>query len=182
MCRSLQKQNDAPDPFRVTKETYLTLLQNYTDLYSCFTKNVTKNVCVCPKGFNDFECSTTMYKKCFVNITDPPFYAGCHGKQDTPYYLYSVPGYDPCFYLNFSRSYEVKYQLHCRVINEQGIVDEQTDLTGYKYRDVLASPSYNPFSYVSVNPETEFSVMDTDKVIVSFDFRDMKYLSNAIKT
>ena len=24
--------------------------------------------------------------------------------------------------------------------------------------------------------------MDTDKLIVSFDFRDMKYLSNAIKT
>ena len=68
------------------------------------------------------------------------------------------------------------------MINEQGIVDEQTDLTGYKYRDILAPPSYNPFSYVSVNPETEFSVMDTDKVIVSFDFRDMKYLSNAIKT
>jgi len=68
------------------------------------------------------------------------------------------------------------------VINEQGIVDEQTDLTGYKYRDVLSSPSYNPFSYVSVNPETEFSVMDTDKVIVSFDFRDMKYLSNSIKS
>jgi hypothetical protein len=35
---------------------------------------------------------------------------------------------------------------------------------------------------VSTNPETEFSIMDTDKLIVSFDFRDMKYLSNAIKT
>ena len=35
---------------------------------------------------------------------------------------------------------------------------------------------------MSTNPETEFSVLDTDKVIVSFDFRDMKYLSNVIKT
>lgn len=35
---------------------------------------------------------------------------------------------------------------------------------------------------MSTNPETEFSVLDTDKVIVSFDFRDMKYLSNAIRT
>jgi hypothetical protein len=110
ICRSLQKQGDT-EPFRVTKETYLTLLQNYTDTYTCFTKEVSNNVCVCPKGFNDYECATTMYRKCFVNITDPPFYAGCPDRPDTVQYLYSVPGYDPCFHLNFSRSYEVKYQL-----------------------------------------------------------------------
>ena len=54
------------------------------------TKNVTKNVCVCPKGFNDYECSTAMYKKCFINITEPAFYAGCPEKKDTVYYLYSI--------------------------------------------------------------------------------------------
>jgi len=47
---------------------------------------------------------------------------------------------------------------------------------------VVISPSYNPFSYVSTNPETEFSVLDTDQVIVSFEFRDWKYLSNVKKT
>ena len=68
-----------------------------------------------------------MYKKCFINITDPAFYAGCPEKPDTPYYLYSVPGYDPCFYLNFSRSYEVKYLVNCRIINENGIIEAPKD-------------------------------------------------------
>ena len=87
-----------------------------------------------------------MYKKCFVNITDPAFYAGCPERKDTPQYMYSLQGYDPCFYLDFSRSYEVKYQLQCRVINEHGIVPEDmTEVNGYKYRDVLTPPSYNPF-------------------------------------
>lgn len=113
------------------------LLQNYTDTYTCYTKEVTNNVCVCPKGFNDYECATTMYRKCFVNITDPPFYAGCPDRPDTVQYLYSVPGYDPCFFLNFSRSYEVKYQLQCRVIDDRGLAQSQT---GYEYRDVLVPP------------------------------------------
>jgi hypothetical protein len=143
MCRSLTKAEEA---FRVTKETYLMLLQNFTDSYSCHTKNVTKSVCICPKGFNDFECSTVMYKKCFVNITDPPFYAGCPDRKDTPQYLFSVSGYDPCFYLDFSKSHEVRYQLQCRNIDANGIVaSELTEVNGYRYRDVLTPPSYNPF-------------------------------------
>lgn len=35
---------------------------------------------------------------------------------------------------------------------------------------------------MSTNPETEFSVLDTEQVIVSFEFRDWKYLSNVRKT
>lgn len=128
----------------MTKETYLMLLQNYTDMYSCHTKTVTKNVCICPKGFNDFECSTVMYKKCFVNVTDPALYQSCPERPDTPYYLYSLQGYAPCFYLNFSRSYEVKYQLQCRIINEHGIVPQE-EQNGYGYRDVTVPPAYNPF-------------------------------------
>lgn len=65
------------------------------------------------------------------------------------------------------------------MIDDRGLTETQT---GYGYRDVIVPPSYKPFSYVSTNPETEFSVMDTDRVIVSFDFRDMKYLSNSVKT
>ena len=65
------------------------------------TRDVTKNVCVCPMGYGDYQCSTELYKKCFINITEPAFYAGCK-HPDTPYYFYSIPGYDPCFYINFS--------------------------------------------------------------------------------
>ncbi len=65
------------------------------------------NVCVCPQGYTDFECSTPLYKKCFINITEPAFYKQCENQKDTPYYLYSIQGYDPCYYLNFSKSHEI---------------------------------------------------------------------------
>lgn len=86
----------------MTKETYQELLRN--PHYRCTQRTVTKDVCVCPKGFGDFECSTPVYKKCFLNITEPALYKDCSHLPDTPYYLYSLPGYDPCTYLNFTRS------------------------------------------------------------------------------
>lgn len=115
---------------RVTRENYLQLKD--IPSYKCMEKNVTKNVCVCPKGYGDFQCSTQLYKKCFINITEPAFYKGCsENKEDTPYYLYSVPGYDPCFYLNFSRSYEVIFNLNCKVIDEHGLNDLRYESSGY---------------------------------------------------
>ena len=48
---------------------------------------------------------------------------------------------------------------------------------GYPYRDVIVQANGNPFTYVSSNPETEFIVVP-QTATVSFDFRDMKYLSN----
>jgi hypothetical protein len=95
------------------------------------------NVCVCPRGFADFECSTSLYKKCFLNITEPAFFKGCSSLPDTPYYLYSVPGYDPCTYLDFTRSYEVKFQVQCNTIDENGLVKMSAERTGYDYRDVV---------------------------------------------
>lgn len=99
--------------------------------YKCTTKNVTKNVCVCPRGYGDFQCSTQLYQKCLINITEPAFYQGCSDRQDTPYYLYSIPGYDPCFYLNFTQSQEIKFKLQCKVIDEHGLNDPSTEVAGY---------------------------------------------------
>ena len=100
MCKKIQMNQSSGKPkeaFRVTKETYQFLLANHSDSYSCFTQNVDTNVCVCPKGQSDFECVTASSTKCYLNITNPPFYQGCEDRPDTPYYLYSVPGYSPCY-------------------------------------------------------------------------------------
>lgn len=115
MCRENSAQSQL---YRVTHQSFLKLKQD--SKYKCSEKNVTKKVCVCPKGYGDFRCSTQLYKKCFINITEPAFYKGCN-KPDTPYYFFSVPGYDPCFYLNFSRSIEVVFNLQCKVIDEKGL-------------------------------------------------------------
>ena len=79
MCQPKQdtesgRKRKIEQPFRVAKETYDLLQANYTSEYSCLTKNVTKDVCVCPKGFTNFDCANAEYSKCFLNITNPPFY------------------------------------------------------------------------------------------------------------
>lgn len=88
------------------------MLLNYSYQYKCTKREQVKKVCACPKGYYDFQCATQTQIKCFVKITDPPFYKGCQ-KEDSPYYMYSIPGYDPCFPLNFTEPQEIKYQLIC---------------------------------------------------------------------
>ena len=46
---------------------------------------------------------------------------------------------------------------------------------------MVAAPRYNPFKYLAQNPETQFAVMDEQKITLQFEFFDMKYLSNTIK-
>lgn len=73
--------------------------------------------------------------------------------------------------------------MRCKVIDEHGLNDPNVENAGYKYRDVLMEPKpYSHFNYVAANPETQFSMMQSDHLIVQFDFRDFKYLSNVMKT
>ena len=51
------------------------------------------------------------------------------------------------------------------------------DTVGYPYRDVIQEPNVNSLSQVSADPQIEFEEVKIDAK-VSFDFRDMKYLSN----
>lgn len=122
MCKSLKADSDSEnEAFRVTSETYDMLLSNYSDQYSCYTENVEKNVCVCPKGIVDSECNTDLYTRCYINITDPPFYKGCENEfEDSFYYLYSVPGFSPCFWQNFSSTIDVTFELNCQLIETTG--------------------------------------------------------------
>lgn len=99
MCQSRKsaQPQKSDQPFRVAQETYNFLLSNYSDQYSCYTQNVENNVCVCPGGSVDFECNTELKQKCYINITSPPFYQGCEDRPDSFEYLYSVPGFSPCY-------------------------------------------------------------------------------------
>ena len=153
---------------------------NYSDQYSCYTQNVVNNVCVCPQGKIDYLCATDLYTKCAINVTNPPFYKGCENEfEDSFYYLYSVPGFSPCFWQNFSSSIDVEFALTCMQMSADGLVNMATEPdVGYPYRDVIDEPNGDPFTYVSSSPETEFALEETISVRVDFNFRDMKYLSN----
>ena len=76
--------------------------------------------------------------------------------------MYSIPGFDPCFPLNFSVPQEIKYQLICQVQDETGLLDIHRENVGYAYRDVVKAPQYDPFKYIATNPETKFSIMNPE--------------------
>jgi len=54
----------------------------------------------------------------------------------------------------------------------------QREEVGYEYRDVINEPEFIPFSYISQNQETSFTILDATEVDVALDFRDFKYLSH----
>ena len=106
------------------------------------------------------------------------FYKGCEDREDSPYYLYSVPGYSPCYFLNFTEPYDVQFTINCKPVDSNGLVEVQREQVGYEYRDVIKEPEFVPFSYVSQNHETSFRVEDAQKMMVAIDIRDFKYLSH----
>ena len=155
------------------------LLTNHTEQYSCYSQNVENNVCMCPGGYMDALCATQLYTKCYINITEPAFYAGCDDTyEDSFFYLYSIPGFSPCFFQKWDESRDITFEVNCKQVDENGLTTTNTaPRLGYQYRDVVKDPNVNTLSQVSSQPETEFEVEQTVKAKVSFDFRDMKYLS-----
>jgi hypothetical protein len=118
-------QNSSPDTiYRVTYDTYKNLVTYpfYQVRVTCEVENILNEVCYCPAGFTGFLCDTASYNKCYVNVTEPALYKGCKDKADSDYYVYSIQGFDPCFYFDFSKSYTMKYLLQCRPVNEKGVV------------------------------------------------------------
>jgi hypothetical protein len=83
----------------------------------CSAANVSTQVCYCPKGYYDYACSTSTYTKCYLNITNPPFYKGCSEEPDSEYYMFSISGYDPCpdYKIDFAAAngFDLTYLLVC---------------------------------------------------------------------
>lgn len=98
-------------------DTYHLLLSNYSDQYACYTQNVENNVCVCPGNVVDFECATNLMQKCYINITSPTFYKGCEDRPDSFYYLYSIPGFSPCYPQDFNKPLTVDFKLACQSVD-----------------------------------------------------------------
>lgn len=47
---------------------------------------------------------------------------GCSHKEDSDYYVYSIKGFDPCHFFDFTKSYKMKYNLQCRPVDDQALV------------------------------------------------------------
>lgn len=80
-------------------------------------------------------------------------------KEDSPYYLYSVPGYDPCYYLDFNQTQSIKYLFTCKYTNDVNGIDPTRENLGYAYRDVVSRDNYSEFLYTAVNSKTGMKAM-----------------------
>lgn len=77
-----------------------------------------------------------------VNITDPPVYDPVNqcqvDRKDSLNYVFSIPGFDPCFYFDFEKTYTFEFKLNCKVLNHEGLVELKETSVGYEYKDIVS--------------------------------------------
>lgn len=69
--------------------------------------------------------------------------------------MYSIPGFDPCYPLDFSKVQTIKFMINCRYFDDTNTLDPTTENVGYDYRDVIApavKPDPSQFGYFASNP------------------------------
>jgi len=71
-------------------------------------------------------------------MTKPALYVGCEDKEDSFYYLYSIPGFSPCYKHFFNETYTFEYDVKCQLVTENGLTTRsRAPRVGYAYRDVV---------------------------------------------
>lgn len=138
---------DRQDPeyvLRIDKKSYeyAKNLPYYQRIAKCYTMDVTKQACWCPKGFTGALCQEARQKKCYVHITDPNMAKPCSDDPenvDSEYYVYSIQGFDPCHKFDFDRSYKIKFRLQCQHVDKDGYLepDPPKEELGFEYQDVV---------------------------------------------
>lgn len=110
--------------FRVTQDDYEVLAEHYYDDFECKSEIRETPVCMCAPGALDILCATVEPQSCYANITKPAsFYEGCTG-EDSAYYMYSLQGYAPCQFFDFSQVYEIEVVLNCQLFVQPSVSND----------------------------------------------------------
>ena len=92
--------------------------------------------------------------------------------------MFSIRGYDPCFFLNFSESFEFRFKLECKYLDSTGLVQIHPYSVGYKYQDTIGKLEYDAERFdFSTNEAVKMRVKNSTKVLVSLDFYNWKWIS-----
>lgn len=92
--------------------------------------------------------------------------------------MYSIRGYDPCFFFNFSLSYEFRFKLECKYLDSSGLVQIHPYSVGYKYEDVMGEISFDRERFdFDTSEAVKMRVKDSTKVLVAIDFYNWKWIS-----
>jgi hypothetical protein len=92
--------------------------------------------------------------------------------------MYSIPGFDPCYPLDFSQQQTIKFLINCRFFDETNSVNVKSENVGYEYRDVIDAPM-NPgnFEYIAHNPRFNYKMIKQTDMKVIFNMFNWKWLS-----
>lgn len=92
--------------------------------------------------------------------------------------MYSIHGYDPCYFLDFYKTYDVRFLLNCQNFDLTGTLNSKGEAIGYAYRDVIKTDPFPTINYQYVNEANGYKLNQTDTLMVTIDIRDMKWLSH----
>lgn len=102
-----------------------------------------------------------------MNITQPAVYDipnSCADVDLSQYdYIDEMPGYRPCFFLNFSRTHTFKYKLECKHLTADGLVDLTPFHMSQNYLDVIN------MTETDSQPQSHGKIIN-DRVTVAIDF------------
>ena len=177
---------DPDTVYRVTNLTYVyaTGLPYFQRELVCYQRNETNNACHCPAGYLGAFCEETEANKCYVQFTSPNLAEGCRDKHaDSDYYVYSIPGFDPCNPYDFSKSHTLKYRLICKPVELTGGYVKDTPHAegvgvGYEYANVVSTTApEEPPNYVVRNTTTNLIALEGTELQFRMDFRDWKYMT-----
>ena len=97
---------------RVTKAGYDIYVKN-TDNYWTNTPT-TRTGCWCRKDRKGNTCSEYVEITCNLKVTNPDFTKPWRDKSyDSDFYTYSIPGYDPCHWIDKNQIIDVTYNIKC---------------------------------------------------------------------
>ena len=72
--------------------------------------------------------------KCYLNVTEPALYKSCSDKQDSYFYMYSIPGFDPCHPVSFTEPLDFQFYVNCKfLMPNSNAFDTSTRKLGVDY-------------------------------------------------
>jgi hypothetical protein len=113
---------------------------------------------------------------CNVTIVDPDFTKPCYGAtDDSAYYSYSIPGYDPCHWVDLSSTLEITYQLNCF---EESYL-ELDNFWGISYDGTTTLANSN-FSRILEDDTAHLSLSNFTKFNMEFRIQNWNWLTQFV--
>mmetsp|Transcript_6974 Transcript_6974/g.6128 ORF Transcript_6974/g.6128 Transcript_6974/m.6128 type:complete len:159 (+) Transcript_6974:843-1319(+) len=90
--------------------------------------------------------------------------------------MYSIKGYDPCYFIDFAEEFVLSFKLLCQNVDTTGYLQASEANIGYQYRDVITVDPMPEFDYNYINYQLKQETGESLYVLI--DIRDMKWLSH----